>query len=91
VVDRGEPEASCPEWHGDGTAGEDDLGSGLAAMAPARTMGEAHPGRHEPRWHVPKATCRAVTTIVVGAEFVTISGRWPIIIARSARRSGVRL
>jgi hypothetical protein len=28
-----------------------------------------------------KATCRAVTPIVVGAEFVTISGRWPIIIA----------
>jgi hypothetical protein len=24
VVDRGEPEASCSEWHGDGTAGEDD-------------------------------------------------------------------
>ena len=24
VVDRGEPEASCSEWHADGTAGEDD-------------------------------------------------------------------
>jgi hypothetical protein len=27
VVDRGEPKASCSEWHGDGTAGENDLGS----------------------------------------------------------------
>jgi hypothetical protein len=45
VVDRGEPEASCLEWHGDGTAGEDGLGSHLAAMAPARVMGEARPGR----------------------------------------------
>jgi hypothetical protein len=24
VVDRGEPEASCSEWHRDGTAGEND-------------------------------------------------------------------
>jgi hypothetical protein len=24
VADRGEPDASCSEWHGDGTAGEDD-------------------------------------------------------------------
>lgn len=50
VVDRGEPEASCSEWHGDGTAGEDDRGTGLAATVPARAMGEARPGRHEPRW-----------------------------------------
>jgi hypothetical protein len=28
VADRGRPEASCSEWHGDGTAGEDDRGSG---------------------------------------------------------------
>jgi hypothetical protein len=41
VADRGEPEASCSEWHGDGTAGEDDCGSGLAATVPARAMGEA--------------------------------------------------
>jgi hypothetical protein len=27
VVDRGEPVASCWEWHGDGTAGEHDVGS----------------------------------------------------------------
>jgi hypothetical protein len=38
VVDRGEPVASCLEWHGDGTAGENDCGSGLAATVPARAM-----------------------------------------------------
>jgi hypothetical protein len=25
VADRGEPEVSCSEWHGDGTAGEHDV------------------------------------------------------------------
>jgi hypothetical protein len=43
VVDRGEPAASCSEWHGDGTAGEDDHGFGLAVTVPARAMGEARP------------------------------------------------
>jgi hypothetical protein len=50
VVDRGEPEASCSEWHADGTAGEDDRASHLVEEAPARLMGEAGPGWHEPRW-----------------------------------------
>jgi hypothetical protein len=54
VRDRGEPVASCSEWHGDGTAGEDDRASHLVAEAPARAMGEAGPGRHEPRWQAPK-------------------------------------
>jgi len=43
VADRGEPVASCSEWHADGTAGEDDRASHLAAVAPARAMGEARP------------------------------------------------
>ena len=50
VADRGEPEASRSQWYADGTAGEDDRGSGLAATVPARPMGEARPGRPEPRW-----------------------------------------
>jgi hypothetical protein len=50
VVDRGEPVASCSEWHEDGTAGEDNRSSGLAVTTPAQAMGEARPGRHEPRW-----------------------------------------
>ena len=33
-----------------GTAGEDDRGSGLMVTAPAEAMGEARPGRPEPRW-----------------------------------------
>jgi hypothetical protein len=41
------------EWHGDGTAGEDDLGSGLVVMAPAAAMGEARPERHLPRCQTP--------------------------------------
>jgi hypothetical protein len=41
VVDRGEPVASCSEWHGDGMAGEDDHASYLVAVAPAHAMGEA--------------------------------------------------
>jgi hypothetical protein len=32
VADRDEPAASCSEWHADGTAGENDCASGLAAM-----------------------------------------------------------
>jgi hypothetical protein len=55
VADRGEPEASCSEWQGDGTAGEDDRGFDLVATGPARAMGEARPGRHEPRWQGPPA------------------------------------
>jgi hypothetical protein len=58
VVDRGEPVASCLESHGDGTAGENDCGSGLAATVPARAMGEASPGRREPRWHGSGVPCR---------------------------------
>jgi hypothetical protein len=50
VVDRGERHASRSEWHGDDTAGEKDDDSGLAAMAPARTMHEARPRRRVPRW-----------------------------------------
>jgi len=38
VVDRGEPVASCSEWHGDGTAGEDNRDSGLVITAPAWPM-----------------------------------------------------
>jgi hypothetical protein len=53
VADRGVPLASCSEWHGDGTAGEDDRASHLAAVAPARAMGEARPGRLQPRWQAP--------------------------------------
>jgi hypothetical protein len=54
VADRGEPEASRSEWHADGTAGEDDCGSGLAATVPARAMGEAGLGDHEPRGKHPQ-------------------------------------
>jgi hypothetical protein len=32
--------------------GENDRGSGLAATVPAWAMGEARPGRHDPRWQV---------------------------------------
>ena len=53
VVDRGEPEASCSEWHGDGTAGEHDRASHLMVEAQARPMGEAGPGRRESRWQEP--------------------------------------
>jgi len=55
VVDRGEPVASCLEWHGDGTAGEDNRASHLAAVAPARVMGEVRPGRLQRRWQGPPA------------------------------------
>ena len=52
-------EASRWEWHGEGTTGEDDRGSGLRATAPARAMGEARPGRHELRWQLPEAGAAA--------------------------------
>jgi hypothetical protein len=54
MVDRGEPVASRSEWHGDGTAGEDDRGSGLAATVPARAMGEARPRRPMPHGQAAK-------------------------------------
>ena len=54
VADRGEPMASCSEWHGDGTAGEHDRASHLIVEAQARPMGEARPGRYEPRWQGPE-------------------------------------
>jgi hypothetical protein len=38
VVDCGVPEASCSEWHADGTAGEDDRTPHLVVVAPARPM-----------------------------------------------------
>jgi hypothetical protein len=63
VVDRGEPEAPCSEWHGDGTAGEDHRASHLAAVAPARAMGEARPGRHEPRWQAPVGARQLISAI----------------------------
>jgi len=44
VADRGVPKASCSEWHGDGTAGGDDGGSGLVATVPARAMGRSVQG-----------------------------------------------
>jgi len=39
VVDR--ETGLLDQWHGDGTAAEDDRGSGLVVMAPARPQGEA--------------------------------------------------
>jgi hypothetical protein len=38
VADRGRPEASCSEWHGDGTTGEDDRGSILMATVALREL-----------------------------------------------------
>jgi hypothetical protein len=52
-IDRGCPLGTGIDpsmWRGDGTAGEDDRGSGLVVMAPAVGMGEGRPGRHVPRW-----------------------------------------
>jgi hypothetical protein len=50
VTDRGEPLVSCSEWHGDGTAGENDRDSGLAATLPLGRWVGPRPGRREPRW-----------------------------------------
>jgi hypothetical protein len=76
VADRDEPEASCSKWHGDGTAGKHDGGSGLAVMAPAWAMGEARPGRHVPRWQVAEGGAAAVTygSGPVGREVVVRRG-----------------
>ena len=43
-ADREEPETLCSEWHGDGTAGEDDRASSLAATVPARPVRESSGG-----------------------------------------------
>jgi hypothetical protein len=39
VADRERLGLSCGEWHGHGTAGEDDRGSGLAATVTSSTGG----------------------------------------------------
>jgi hypothetical protein len=53
VADRGEPQASCWEWHADGTDGEDDRASQLTAIAP--------PGRWVSPFQVePASLARAV-------------------------------
>jgi uncharacterized protein len=78
VADRGGAEASCSEWHGDGTAGEDDRGSGLVATVLARAMGEARPWRHEPRWQAPLERAAASATLARAmdrTEAVQLLGR----------------
>jgi hypothetical protein len=49
------------EWHGSGTAGEHDCGAGPAATVPARAIGEASPGGHEPRWQAAAAARQCAT------------------------------
>ena len=44
-ADRDEPETSCSEWYGDGSAGKDDRASSLAAMVSARAVREASGAR----------------------------------------------
>jgi hypothetical protein len=61
VVDRGEPEVSCSEWHEDGTARENDRGSDLTATVPARAMGEARPDRHKLVGSPPQQGAAALT------------------------------
>jgi hypothetical protein len=73
VADRGEPEASCPAWHGDGTAGEDEHASRLAAVAPARAMGEARPGRPEPRWQASSGGAADSSSSSTGTKLMS----WP--------------
>jgi hypothetical protein len=60
VVDRENPGGFASEWHEDGTAGENDRASGVAAMAPAGAMDETRPGRDEPRWQALEARGRSV-------------------------------
>jgi hypothetical protein len=47
MTDRDEPEASCPEWNGDGTAGEDDRvshpGSGGTSSGDGETPSRTTP------------------------------------------------
>jgi hypothetical protein len=81
VADRGEPVASCSEWHGDGTAGENDRASHLVAEAPARPMGEAGPGRHESRWQgrqpatADRPRSSATAPWVAASRLASISGK----------------
>jgi hypothetical protein len=75
VADRGEPVASCSGWHGDGTAGEDNCGSGVAATVPARAMGEARPGQPELVGKLPEAARQPSSGKIIppGEQ----PGRWP--------------
>jgi hypothetical protein len=43
VADRRDPVASCWEWHGDGTAGDDGRGLGPGGDGVTRAMGETRP------------------------------------------------
>ena len=54
--------------------GENDRGSGLAATVPAWAMGEAGPGRHDPRWQVAGgAPARALEASLADAMLVDVS------------------
>jgi hypothetical protein len=61
VAGRGEPEASCSEWHGDGTAGENDRDSGWErryqlgrwvklVQADTSLVGKRRQARGSPSW-----------------------------------------
>src|SRR6266508_1321297 len=88
VADRGEPVASCSEWHGDGTGGEDDLVSYLAAggtsSGDGRGPSRATPAASlasRPRWR------GSSTTSAVRSSLKTACGAGEILLDR---RTAVR-
>jgi hypothetical protein len=88
VADRGEPVASCSEWHGDGTGGEDDPVSYLAAGGTSSGDGRG-PSRATPaaslasrgRWR------GSSTTSAVRSSLKTACGAGEIVLDR---RTAVR-
>jgi hypothetical protein len=67
VVDRRKPLVSCSEWHGDGTAGEDDRASHLIVEAPAWAMGEARPRPPQASWASTRQGARQLA-LITGAS-----------------------
>jgi hypothetical protein len=63
VVDRGEPETPCSEWHGDGTAGEDDRRATYwRPYELGRWVRPAHDD-HLPRWQAAVESAELVQTL----------------------------
>jgi uncharacterized membrane protein len=92
VADRSEPVASCSEWHADGTGGEEDRASYLAAAAPARMMGEALP--RSPRASLARLRGRVALAKVLArtgpTALVTAPGRDQPVVVTAACVTGPR-
>jgi hypothetical protein len=89
VADRGEPVASCSEWHGDGTGGEDDPVSYLAAGGTSSGDGRGPSGATPAASLASRRRWRgSSTTSAVRSSLKTACGAGEILLDRRAAVRG---